>query len=129
VPTTGDRAADPLAIAAAQPGALQVLSLLVGHAPEARLQGPGGQIVAHSGRASPSLTSSGTTPTLKAATLVKTSGRRCAAAIAQSPPLENPAAVHGLAVAPNCSVAHGSGAGRGDDPPDLARVASPLLWS
>jgi hypothetical protein len=45
-------AADPLVIAAAQPGALQVLSPLVGHAPEARLQGPGGQIVAHPGRAS-----------------------------------------------------------------------------
>ena len=93
-------AADPLLVAAGEPGALQALRPLPGRRPEPGLERPGGQVVTDARGAGAAADLARDDPALNAATAVNTSGRRCAAAIAQAPPLEKPAEIQGPSAAP-----------------------------
>jgi hypothetical protein len=99
--------ADPLLIVAREPGALQPFHPLPGRQAETGLKRRGGEAVADAGRAGAAVIWCGTTPALNAATAVNTSGRRCAAAIAQAPPLAKPAAAQGPPAAPTWLAAQG----------------------
>jgi hypothetical protein len=94
-------------IVAREPGALQPFRPLPGRQAEAGLKRRGGEAVADAGRAGAAGDLVRDDPALNAATAVNTSGRRCAAAIAQAPPLAKPAAAQGPPAAPTWLAAQG----------------------